>query len=246
MGMDGIDSLFARTPWLSHPGIAFSAFLERRAPSRRSHSGGGADLRDLSLVTAGQAPVRATVASTAADLAAACRLVESRYAWRGYAVGPYASGSGTTVVATQSAATVGTLTLRVDGPAGLAADDGYREALDEARLAGRRVCELTRLAIDADAPWRPTLGALIGLAYLAARAVHDVTDVFVEINPRHQHFYERMFGFVAAAGRRVCPRVDAPAVLLRLELECLEASLTRFADARPVPLATSSAVARAA
>ena len=232
--MDGIESLFAFTPWLSDPGISFSAFLERRAPPWRERSGADADLRGLSLITAGQAPVRASVASTADELAAAALLVESRYAWRGYAVTPYAGAAGATLVATQGATAVGTLTLRTDGPAGLAADEGYRQAVDAVRRAGRRVCELTRLAIEADAAWRPTLGALIGLAYLVGRAVHDVTDVFVEVNPRHERFYERMFGFVAAAGRRVCPRVDAPAVLLRLEVERLDLRLRNLGLFAPV------------
>jgi hypothetical protein len=64
----------------------------------------------------------------------------------------------------------------------------------------------------------PTLAALTGLAYLAGRTGHRVTDGFVEVNPRHVRFCQRMFGFVAAAGQCTCPRVGAPAVLLRLEL----------------------------
>ena len=200
----------------------------------RGRAGADADLRGLSLVTAGQAAVRASVASTADELAAATSLVESRYAWRGYAVTPYAGVAGATLVATRGATAVGTVTLRVDGPAGLAADEGYRQAIDAIRRAGRQVCELTRLAIEADAPWQPTLGALIGLAYLVGRTVHDVTDVFVEVNPRHERFYERMFGFVAAAGRRICPRVEAPAVLLRLELERLDLRLRNLGLFAPV------------
>jgi hypothetical protein len=229
MGMDQIDTLFARTFWLSHPNLAFPAFLERRAPTQRDRTDARGDLRGLSLVTAGPEPVRAKVASTAGEFAAAASLVESRYSWRGYAVQPDDRAAAITVVATRHTSTVGTLTLRADGPAGLAADEGYREALTLARKAGRRLCELTRLAIDADAAWRPTLGALIGLAYLAGRTLHEVTDVFVEVNPRHARFYQRMFGFVAAAGERFCPRVEAPAVLLRLELERLESRLRHLA-----------------
>lgn len=228
MGMDQIDKLFARAFWLSHPHLAVPAFLERRAPTRRSRADEAGDLRGLTLVTSGPELVRATVASSAREFAAAASLVESRYAWRGYAVAPHDRASAITVLATADAGTVGTLTLRADGPAGLAADEGYREALNLARKAGRRLCELTRLAIESDAAWRPTLVALIGLAYLAARTVHEVTDVFVEVNPRHVRFYQRMFGFVAAAGQRMCPRVGAPAVLLRLELDRFEARLRQL------------------
>jgi hypothetical protein len=222
MGMDQIDKLFARAFWLSSPNLAVPAFLERRAPAQSARAEGPGELRGLTLVTAGPDLVRAKVASTAGEFAAAASLVESRYAWRGYAVQSHDRASAITVVATRDADTVGTLTLRADGPAGLAADEGYREALNLARKAGRRLCELTRLAIESDAAWRPTLVALIGLAYLAGRTVHQVTDVFVEVNPRHVRFYQRMFGFVAAAGQRMCPRVGAPAVLLRLELDRFE------------------------
>jgi hypothetical protein len=240
MGMDQIDKLFARAFWLSHPHLAFPAFLERRAPAKREDAGGGFELRGLSLVTAGPEPVRARVASTAGELAAAASLVESRYAWRGYAVQPDDRAPGITVLATRHAGTAGTLTLRADGPAGLAADEGYAEALDLARKAGRRLCELTRLAIDSDAAWRPTLGALIGLAYLAGRTLHEVTDVFVEVNPRHARFYQRMFGFVAAAGERFCPRVEAPAVLLRLELDRFEARLRQLGLHAAAPAALAA------
>jgi len=228
VGMDQIDTLFARAFWLSNPDRAFPTFLERRAPTQRERADGRGDLRGLSLVAAGPDPVRATVASSADQLAAAAQLVESRYAWRGYAVRPCASEAAITIVATRHAETVGTLSLRGDGPAGLAADEIYREIVDRVRARGRRVCELTRLAIGVDAAWRPTLGALIGLTYLAARALHEATDVFVEVNPRHARFYQRMFGFAAAAEQRMCPRVGAPAVLLRLELDRFEARLRQL------------------
>lgn len=233
MSMDRIDRLFARTSWFSHPDFAIAAFLERRAPSKLDRADARAELRGLSLVTAGPVPVRATVASTADELAAATGLVESRYAWRGYTVTPYEGATATTLVAKQDGSAVGTLTLRIDGAAGLAADESYGAVIAAARATGRRVCELTRLAIDVDAAWRPTLGALIGLAYLAGRAIHEVTDVFVEVNPRHVRFYQRMFGFVATAGQRMCPRVAAPAVLLRLELDRFEAFVQRVGEWGP-------------
>ena len=74
--MDQIDTLFARTFWLSHPNLAYPTFLERRAPTQRERADRRGDLRGLSLVTAGPEPVRATVASSADQLAAAAQLVE--------------------------------------------------------------------------------------------------------------------------------------------------------------------------
>ncbi|MGH7555969.1 MAG: N-acyl amino acid synthase FeeM domain-containing protein, partial [Longimicrobiales bacterium] len=137
---------------------------------------------------------------------------------------------GATLIAAEREAIVGTLTLSLDGPDGLAADGSYGDAVDAVRRAGRDVCELTRLALSTDADSRSVLCVLFGAAYLLGRRLHSVTDVFVEVNPRHVGFYRALFGFAVAAGQRVCPRVMAPAVLLRLEIEGLEA---RLADTEP-------------
>jgi hypothetical protein len=51
----------------------------------------------------------------------------------------------------------------------------------------------------------------------------DITDMFIEVNPRHVPFYRRAFGFRVAAPERTCPRVLAPSVLLRLEVDAFEA-----------------------
>jgi len=248
--MEQIDSLSARLRRLSHPGIAFSAFLERHPPAPHSGSRTSAvnEPSNPSTLTASGSMIRASIASTEEHLAAAAALVESRYAWRGYAFDTSGATAppGVTLIALQAAATVGTVTLRLDGPTGLAADEGYRATIDAARERGRRVCELTRLALDSAAEWRPTIGALIGLAYLVGRVLHDVTDVFVEVNPRHERFYRQMFGFVAAAGKQLCPRVKAPAVLLWLELERLDGRLADFGFLNRPLLAPSVAHALAA
>jgi hypothetical protein len=110
----------------------------------------------------------------------------------------------------------------------LLVDAAYGAELAALRSEGRRVCELTRLAVDAHADSRSVLAALFSLAYLLGRVVHEVTDVFIEVNPRHVAFYERALGFVVAAGERLCTRVKAPSVLLRLEAARLEARLRAF------------------
>ena len=227
--MKQIDASSTRLLWRSGRDIVFSKFLERRAPSRCDSSRGlqATGIGDAESDALDRPRVITAIASTASQLAEAAALVESRYAWRGYFVATDGAAAlpGVTLIATEGARTMGTLTLRVDGPAGLAADESYREAIDAVRHAGRRVCEVTRLAIDAAADSRPTLGALIGLAYEVGTMLHGVSDVFVEVNPRHARFYQHTFGFDTAGGRQICPRVRAPAVLLRLQVERLEAKL---------------------
>lgn len=107
-------------------------------------------------------------------------------------------------------------------------DAVYSAELDAIRGAGRRVCELTRLAVDERADSRTVLAALFSLAFLIGRVLHKATDVFIEVNPRHVAFYERALGFVVAAGEQICERVKAPSVLLRLEAEKLEARLREY------------------
>ena len=56
----------------------------------------------------------------------------------------------------------------------------------------------------------------------------EVTDVFIEVNPRHAGFYRHAFGFCVAAEERPCARVHAPSVLLRLEVAAFEARRMRL------------------
>jgi len=69
------------------------------------------------------------------------------------------------------------------------------------------------------------LASLFNLAYVAGKSVDDVTDVFIEVNPRHVLFYTRMLGFTALCGERICERAGAPSVLLHVEIEALAARL---------------------
>jgi hypothetical protein len=75
------------------------------------------------------------------------------------------------------------------------------------------------LAIEERGDWRPALDALVQSAYVVTRFMHALTDVVIEVNPRHVRFYQRVFGFVAAAAERFCTRVGAPSVLMLLDLD---------------------------
>ena len=213
-------SSFSQPYWVYQPGIAFDGLIRRgRQPPEAATSSNG----ELS----------AAIARSPDEVRAAAALVESRYAARGYLLKSDDDGlrPGVTLIAAERAAIVGTLTLRFDGPDGLAADKSYGDAIDAVRRTRGGVCELTRLALARGADSRSVLSALFGSAYVVGRRLHRATDAFVEVNPRHVGFYRALFGFVVAAGQRVCPRVMAPGVLLRLEIERLEA---RLAEIGPV------------
>jgi len=193
--------------------------------------------------------LRIAVATTLEQHEAAQDLVRRRYASRGYEVETNASSfplqrtaSDVTFVVESAEALIGTVTLGLDGPEGLLAERTHDGVIAQARANGCRVCEVTRLAVAEGADSRTVLSLLLSLAHLVARTVHEVTDVFIEVNPRHVAFYSRALGFIIAAGERICERVRAPSVLLRAELDVLEHRLSLMGAKRTMrPLLANAA-----
>lgn len=173
--------------------------------------------------------IAVTPARTQGDVRAVALLLQSLYAARGYLVSGLDANpeSDLILVATASGEPVGTLSLRFDGPGGLRADETYGEQLDAVRSQGRRVCELGRFAIARSARSSAVIEALFDEAHQRVRDRREVTDVFIEVNPRHAGFYRHAFGFCVAAEERRCARVHAPSVLLRLEVAAFEARRMR-------------------
>jgi hypothetical protein len=212
----------------------FDSILARRLPH---HS--GSDVWSVKEQWTGvardhDAALHIAIAKSDAQCDAARELVRRRYAWRGYEVENSNVRTGLrqdhspqeiTFLVTSSHATLGTLTLGLDGLHGLRAEAEYGEVIHQFRAAGKKVCELTRLAVAESVNSKAVLASLFSLAHAVGRTTHDVTDVFIEVNPRHVGFYSRVLGFVVAAGEKFCERVSAPSVLLQLELEALEQRL---------------------
>src|SRR5215203_1994025 len=115
-------------------------------------------------------------------------LVQRMYAWRGYKQTDPASirrANEATLQVCVGEQVFGTLTVRYDSDAGLAADELYRSELEAYRSAGARVAELTRLAVDPAFGSKEVLGALFHGAYVFCGPLGRVSDVFIEVNPRH-------------------------------------------------------------
>jgi len=182
-----------------------------------------------------------TIAITETEHRISEALVSDRYAWRGY--GSVERGLGDaeqrelTLLAWSRNCAVGTMTVGFDDGAGLLADRTYASNLDAIRTQGRVVCEFTRFAVAAGADSRATISGLFDLSYVLARKMLGVTDVVVEVNPRHVGFYRRAFGFVSISDVRVCERVNAPAILLRLNVDELELRLSANGARMPGELA---------
>jgi hypothetical protein len=113
----------------------------------------------------------------------------------------------------------------------LPADENFREQLDILRGQGRRLCEPSRLAIDAGVTKR-VFASMIHVSYLYAHVLNGFSDYVIEVNPRHVAFYQRMLGFERVGPVRQCSRVGAPAVLLRVPL-CHMGEQIRACGGRP-------------
>jgi hypothetical protein len=158
-------------------------------------------------------------------------LVKRRYAWRGYDVGGGVLGvqpNRITLSACDRDETIATISVGLDSVIGLFVDQLYRKEVDRVRAQYRRVCEFTKLAIDGSIRSKQVLASLFHIAYIHARRVNYCTDLFVEVNPRHVLFYKRMLGFTQYGAERLDARVQAPAVLLRLDLGFAEQQIAEL------------------
>ena len=159
-------------------------------------------------------------------------LVTRMYRRRGYLVPvsarPEDSIRQVTLEACYRNQTVGTLTVNLDSAEGLRAEELYAGEIGKVRGSGARVCEFTRLALDAEECSMRALACLFHLGFIFAYRIHQASDLFIEVNPRHALFYRRKLGFVQSGEEKVCPRVNAPAVLLHKKLPVLADEIVRF------------------
>jgi hypothetical protein len=162
-----------------------------------------------------------------AEFALATDLVAQRYARRGYKLEDETifenASSQVTFAAYQGETVIGTLTLRTDSSGGLLADELYRDDIDQYRQQdSAHCCELTRFALAPTLQSKEVFASLFHLAFIFGRKIHRVSDVFIEVNPRHAGFYNRMLGLERVGVERICKRVEAPAVLMHGDLNYIE------------------------
>ncbi len=124
---------------------------------------------------------------------------------------------------------LGTLTLTIDSNEGLLADQLYKPEIDSFRNKGKHACEVSKLAFNPNSSSKEVFASLFHIAYIYAYFIYGVEDAFIEINPRHALFYKRMLGFQQIGEQRICQRVDAPAVLLHLDLNYMRDQIATLA-----------------
>lgn len=193
------------------------------SPSALSHSGQAATVSVTQLalpVNHGGLLVRPTASHR--EEHACNELVRRMYAWRGYLTEPastHLSHDRITLAAWRDGELAATLTLSRDNGSNLLAEALYPTEIADLRSKERVICEYSRLAIDPVTSSTQLMEHFFRMAYDLAKSHFLAKDAIVEINPRHRRFYEREIGFTELGPLRVCPRVDAPALLLYRDME---------------------------
>ena len=185
---------------------------------------------------------RIRLADTENGRNSASMLINKMYAWRGYGSGHVvkANPSRITLTASDKERVIGTVTLGIDSEEGLLADEIFKPEIDVRRQAGGKVCELTKLAFDPDIRSKFALASLFHIVFIYGRRMHGCTDVFIEVNPRHRRFYETMLGFRRLCETRMNPRVNAPAVLLWVDIDYVEEQIMKYGGTSDNPDTTRS------
>lgn len=187
-----------------------------------------------------QRSFRIRAADTCRERRAANRLVSRMYATRGYQCGlldDEESAHTRTFLASDHNAAVGTLTIGLDSTTGLKVELLFPDEVRRFRDAGLKICEFTKLAMDRRARSPRLLASMFHVAYIYAHRVKELTHLLIEVNPRHVRYYETMLGFDVVAAARHNSRVNAPAVLLSLDL-CHAERQIRLFGGRPEMCAT--------
>lgn len=171
------------------------------------------------------------VADTDEGRSSASMLVNKMYAWRGYAGTHRIENNPNRITLSASDKDqnlMGTVTLGIDSPVGILADEVFKDQIDIYRARGAKVCEISKLAFDPTVRSKLALGSLFHILYIYAHHMYGCTDAFIEINPRHRRYYEHMLGFRTQTEVRQNPRVDAPAYLLWLNLGHMNDEIIRL------------------
>jgi hypothetical protein len=162
------------------------------------------------------------------DRSDASLLIDRMYATRGYlssGLPQCADDDRITLVASEAGLTIGTITMGFDAENGLMVDDLFGSEVAALRERGLRLCEFTKLAIDGAVRSRRVLASLFHAAYIYALPVKGADRLLIEVNPRHVGYYRRMLGFHALTEARINRRVDAPAVMMMLDLSYARAQI---------------------
>ena len=203
--------------------------LRRRQPAPRSRVPAAGDRRRR------KTDIELHLAQTADELEAAYALVQSQYMRRGYAkpggavrfVSHCCIPTTHTLVARVGGAIVGTASVIVDGPLGLPLESTYPNEVQNLRIAGERLAEISCLATRRRGDARALLSLYRGI-YALARYRCRLDRLCITVHPRQRAFYQRALLFDLVGSERGYAACNhAPAVALGLDLRAAERRFRR-------------------
>lgn len=120
---------------------------------------------------------------------------------------------------------ISTLTEILDTePFGLPMDELYRKELDELRSRGRKIVELSALVTPVERRWMNIFMYINKMMYQYS-IKSGVNDLCIIVNPKHVRFYKHILLFEDFGPERYYPKVDAPGVALRVNMDCIKEKL---------------------
>lgn len=179
----------------------------------------------------GQRGFRIRAADSWGVRSSASLLINRLYSGRGYksnSLSDVGSPNQLTLVASEHDCVVGTLTIGFDSDERLLADELFPDEVNALRNAGRDVCEFTKLAMDSVVRSQQVLAAMFHVAFIHAHLIKGCDNLLIEVNPRHTRYYVGKLGFKVLGPERLNLRVNAPAVLLSLDLWYSQNKIAEF------------------
>jgi len=179
-------------------------------------------------------PLQVRIAARRPELAAAFELVYRSYLGRRF-IEPHPGGvvyrksfglptSRTLIATSQDNTTLGTLSIVGDNPLGLELEGTYPAEVESLRRDGRRLAEITCLAIQPSHGIRP-IAVFFELTRLMIHYAYwrKLDDLLMAVHPRHYRFYWRHFRVWPFGPCRACTSVRGnPSIACRIDLHTLK------------------------
>ncbi len=121
----------------------------------------------------------------------------------------------------------GSMGVRLDSRRGLAADDLYRDELDQLRGAAQKLAELVQVSVDMNSVPRRVLAGLFHAAYLFAGPVRACDYCVLVADARHADFFYSSLGFDFVGDERLSIRTGTKMALLAAHLPTVIEALAR-------------------
>lgn len=177
------------------------------------------------------------IASSGKGFTRAKQLVENRFMGRGYSttsLNLLQKPNRFMLTADIENITIGSVTTIIDSTHGLDADERFNEEIDHLRAKDRKLAEITNFAKLDRHNIKVVMAAMGHIAYIFARRIYHCTDFLIEVNnPRHSMFYQKRLGFKCYGSEKRSPSLNAPSILLCLDLEYMGKQIRELGGSSP-------------